>query len=193
MMAPCEEKALERLEMVFERLSAHGLKLAPKKCYFLRWSVRFLGHAVNEHGVMIDPDKIAAISAVTEKDLMMDDGVSPSARKIKSFLGMVMYYQRFIPNCSSIAKLLFTLTAATKVKKGCSKGGAVFRKLSSTDWTKECALSFEQLKSALLNSVVLAHPDFTRPLIPLDGIRAVLSQVPIGEYKAWPIAFASRV
>ncbi len=77
--------------MVFERLSAHGLKLAPKKCYFLRRSVRFLGHVVNEHGVATDPDKIAAITTVTEKDLMMDDGVSPSPRKIKSFLGMVMY------------------------------------------------------------------------------------------------------
>ncbi|KAL1246716.1 hypothetical protein QQF64_034355 [Cirrhinus molitorella] len=148
-MAPCEEKALERLEMVFERLGAHGLKLAPKKCYFLRRSVKFLGHVVNEDGVATDPDKIAAITAVTEKDLMMDDGVSPSPRKIKSFL----------------------------------------------DWTKECALSFEQLKSAILNSVVLAHPDFTQPFIlstdaSLDGIGAVLSQVPVGESKARPIAFA---
>ncbi|KAK3527276.1 hypothetical protein QTP86_018614 [Hemibagrus guttatus] len=75
-MAPSEEKALERLEMVFERLSAHGLKLAPKKCYFLRRSVGFLGHVVNEYGVVTDPDKIAAITAITEKDLMMDDGVT---------------------------------------------------------------------------------------------------------------------
>ncbi|KAL1255089.1 hypothetical protein QQF64_013150 [Cirrhinus molitorella] len=196
-MAPCEEKALERLEMVFERLGAHGLKLAPKKCYFLRRSVKFLGHVVNEDGVATDPDKIAAITAVTEKDLMMDDGVSPSPKKIKSFLGMVMYYQRFIPNCSRIAKPLFTLTAATKGKKGCLRGGAVFKKLCSSDWTKECALSFEQLKSAILNSVVLAHPDFTQPFIlstdaSLDGIGAVLSQVPVGESKARPIAFASK-
>lgn len=196
-MAPCEEKALERLEMVFERLSAHGLKLAPKKCYFLKRSVRFLGHVVDEHGVATDPDKIAAITAIAEKDLMMDDGVSPSPRKIKSFLGMIMYYQRFIPNCSSIAKPLFTLTAATKGKKGHSRGSAVFRKLSPSDWTRECALSFEQLKSDLLNSVVLAHPDFSRPFIlstdaSLDGIGAVLSQIPVGESKARPIAFASK-
>lgn len=75
-MAPNEEKALGRLEMVFKRLSAHGLKLVPKKCYFLRRSVRFLGHVVDEHGVAIDPDKVAAITAVTEKDIMMDDGRS---------------------------------------------------------------------------------------------------------------------
>lgn len=127
-----------------------------------------------------DPDKTAAITTISERDLMMDDGVSPSPRTNKSFLGMVMYYQRFIPNCSSIAKPLFTLTAAAKGKRSYSKGGTVFRKLTPSDYTRECVLSFEQLKSTLLTSVVLAHPDFTQPFIlstdaSLDGIGAVLS------------------
>lgn len=33
--APDEETALMRLEMVFDRLRGHNLKLAPKKCFFL--------------------------------------------------------------------------------------------------------------------------------------------------------------
>lgn len=37
--APHEQLALQRLEMVFERLKAHNLKLAPKKCHFMRPSV----------------------------------------------------------------------------------------------------------------------------------------------------------
>ncbi|KAL0174036.1 hypothetical protein M9458_030004, partial [Cirrhinus mrigala] len=50
---------------------------------------------------------------------------------------------------------------------------------------------------ALVQSVLLAHPDFERPFIlctdaSLDGLGAVLSQVPIGEDKARPIAFASK-
>ncbi|KAK9962690.1 hypothetical protein ABG768_008044 [Culter alburnus] len=110
---------------------------------------------------------------------------------------MVMYYQWFIPNCSSIAKPLFTLTATAKGKKGYSRGGTIFRKLSPSDWTRGCVQSFEKLKSALLNSVVLAHPDFTRPFIlstdaSLDGIGAVLSQIPEGESTARPVAFASK-
>ena len=49
----------------------------------------------------------------------------------------------------------------------------------------------------LLNCVVLAHPDFDRPFIlstdaSLDGLGAVLSQVPAGEEKARPIAIASK-
>jgi len=34
--APSESVALQRLEMIFSRLSSHNLKLAPKKCFFLR-------------------------------------------------------------------------------------------------------------------------------------------------------------
>lgn len=195
--APDEEEALKRLETVFSRLSAHGLKLAPKKCYFLQRRVKFLGHVVDECGVATDPEKVEAIAAMTERALMSDDGVTPSQKKIRSFLGMVMYYQRFIQNCSSIAKPLFALTAAPKGNKGHARGAAAFRKLKPGDWTSEHRDSFEQLKSVLLKSVVLAHPDFSRPFIlstdaSLDGLGAVISQVPEGESKARPIAFASK-
>lgn len=195
--APNEEEAIKRLELVFTRLKAHGLKLAPKKCHLLRRSVKFLGHIIDETGVATDPDKVSAISAVSEADLMMSDGVTPSQKKIKSFLGMVMYYQKFIPNCSSVAKPLFNLTAAPKGRKTSQKGEINFKKLNPGDWTSEHSEAFQNLKSSLLHSVVLAHPDFSRPFIlctdaSLDGLGAVLSQVPEGENKARPIAFASK-
>lgn len=159
--APNEEAAIERLELVFTRLRAHGLKLALKKCYFLRRSVKFLGHIIDETGVPIDPDKVSAISAISESDLMMPDGVTPSQKKIKSFLGMVLYYQNFIQNCSSIAKPLFTLTAAPRGKKGPVKSNASFKRLNSGDWKQEHSVAFQKLKTALLESVVLAHPNFS--------------------------------
>lgn len=195
--APNEEVAIERLELVFSRLSAHGLKLAPKKCHFLQRSVKFLGHVIDGTGVATDPGKVSAISAISVSDLMMPDGVTPSTKKIKSFLGMVLYYQNFIQNCSSIAKPLFTLTAAPRGKKTPVRGIASFKKLNPNDWKQEHSVAFETLKTALLESVVLAHPDFSRPFIlctdaSMDGLGAVLSQVPEGEIKARPIAFASK-
>lgn len=195
--APNEAEALRRLEIVFSRLRSHGLKLAPRKCQLLRRKVKFLGHIVDENGVATDPDKVKAIAAMTECDLMMEDGVTPSQKKIKSFLGMVMYYQQFIHDCSRIAKPLFTLTAAPKGKKGNTRGAATFKKLHASDWGDEHRISFEKLKSALLESVVLAHPDFSRPFIlstdaSLDGLGAVLSQLQEGESRARPIAFASK-
>ena len=194
--APNEEEALKRLEMVFKRLRGHGLKLAPKKCHFLRRSVKFLGHTINENGVATDSEKVQVITDMSEADLMVEDGVTPSAKKIKSFLGMIMYYQRFIQNCSSMAKPLFSLTAAATGKAN-AKRASHFKRLSPGDWTQEQSNSFNQLKAALLNSVVLAHPDFGRPFIlstdaSLDGLGAVLSQVPEGGSKARPIAFASK-
>lgn len=105
--APSESEALRRLQLVFSRLNAHERTLAPKECHLLRQSVKFLGHIVNETEVATDPDKVKAIAAKSDTDVMMEDGVTPSQRKIKSFLGMGMYYQRFIQNCSSIAKPLY--------------------------------------------------------------------------------------
>ena len=105
--APDEETALLRLEMVFERLHGHNLKLAPKKCFFLRRSVKFLGHVIDENGVSTDPSKIENITNMTRTDLMEPDGVTPAQERIRSFLGMINYYQHFVPRYSAIAKPLF--------------------------------------------------------------------------------------
>ena len=132
--------------------------------------------------------------------LMEDDGCTPSVRRVKSFLGMIFYYQHFIPNCSSIAKPLFALTAGQKrrgrVGKSNQKPG-VFRKLKPADWTADCDSSFLSLREKLLNCAVLTHPDFFKPLIlsinaSLDCLGAVLSQIPEGEAKARPVTFASK-
>ena len=95
---------------------------------------------------------------------------------------------------SGIAKPLFALTSGPKKNKGQTKCIASFKKLKPSDWMSEHRRSFEQLKSAL---VVLAHPDLNRPFIPstdasLDGLGVVISQVPEGDSKAHPIAFASK-
>lgn len=197
--AATEQEALTRLEVVFQRLRLHNLKLSPKKCHLMRSSVKFLGHIIDKNGVAVDPTKVEVIAKMTKVDLMEDDGCTPSVKRIKSFLGMVFYYQHFIPNCSSLAKPLFSLTSGQKrrgrVKLNSNPGS--YRKLKPSDWTNECEESLSKLKNGLLNCVVLSHPDFAQPLIlsidaSLDGLGAVLSQVPAGETKARPIAFASK-
>lgn len=200
--APNEQVALDRLELVFSRLSKHNLKLAPKKCMFLRRSVRFLGHVVTGNGVQTDPEKVKVISDIQTTDLMEADGITPSQKKIRSFLGMVLYYQHFIIDCSSKAKPLFSLLSDRSQKTAPRKCGRMRKplsvvKLSPEDWTSECCTAFETLKQDLLHSVTLAHPDFSHAFIlsvdaSFDGIGAVLSQVPPGEKIARPVAFASK-
>lgn len=198
--APTEEEALNRLQVVFGKLRDNNLKLSPKKCHLLMRSVRFLGHVVDQSGVAVDPNKVDVICKMPKEALMEEDGRTPSVKRLKSFLGMVFFYQSFIPGCSATAKPLFALTAGQKRRgrTGRSGGGAgMYRKLTAEDWTPECEKAFRKLKTDLLNCAVLAHPDFSRPFIlsvdaSLDGLGAVLSQLPVGEDKARPIAFASK-
>ncbi len=195
--APTEELALERLEMVFKRLKTHNLKLAPKKCHLLRSSVKFLGHIISADGIATDTEKVTAIASVTEDDLMVEGTNVPCQRKIRSFLGMVVFYQQFIEDCSAIAKPLFSLTAGRKAPRGKWKRRMCQRELSATDWTEECSQAFHKLRQALLDQVLLAHPNFNEPfLLSVDascnGLGAVLSQVPSNGTTARPIAFASK-
>lgn len=200
---PNEQIALERLEMVFSRLKKNNLKLAPKKCHFLRRSVKFLGHVISETGVQTDPGKVEAINQVQVSDLMDSDGVTASQKKIRSFLGMVLYYQHFIEDCSTKARPLFKLLSEQKIggktrrKKMHANKRSSQVKLSEDDWTFECQDAFDTLKHDLSHSVTLPHPDFEKPFIlavdaSFDGIGDVLSQLQHGEEVARPVAFASR-
>lgn len=200
--APSEQVALERVQLVFSRLAANNLKLSPKKCQFLRRSVKFLGHIICADGVKTDPSKVQAINDVQEVDLMESDGITPCAKKIRSFLGMLLYYHHFIESCSAKARPLFNLVAepAAPRKKGRAskprlKKGYV--RLSPADWNDECRNAFKLLKHELAHSVTLAHPDFDSPFIlavdaSFDGLGAVLSQLPPDGKIARPVAFASK-
>ncbi len=165
--APSEQEALERLEIVFSHLRQYNLTLSPKKCHLLKTSVKFLGHIIDRDGVSVDPAKVEVISKHSKFDLMEDDRCTPSVKIIKSVLDMIFSNQHFIPGCCSLAKPLFALTAGQRRKRGI-KGdikAETYRKLKPIDWTKEFDHALFSLKESLLQSVVLAHPDFTRPLI----------------------------
>ena len=89
--APSEEEALKHLEVVFSRLRASNLKLAQEKCHLLRRSVRFLGLVVDANGVSVDQEKVRVITGFQKDDLMDADGLTPSPKKVRSFIGMVMF------------------------------------------------------------------------------------------------------
>ena len=55
------EETLGRLQQVFNRLRAAGLKLKPSKCSFFQREVLYLGHVIGANGVACDHDKIEAV------------------------------------------------------------------------------------------------------------------------------------
>lgn len=166
----------ERLELVFNRLRQHGLKLKPSKCHLLRDKVKFLGHVISAEGIQVDGEKVQALETwPTPK----------SVREVRQVLGFMSYYRRFVPKFAQLARPLHALVGKTS-----QMGTAgTFR------WTEECQRSFEKLKLSLMSPPVLAYPDFNLPFIlttdgSLHGLGAVLSQKQGGVEHV--IAFASR-
>ena len=165
-------QSLSNLEAVFQRISAAGLKLKPKKCNFFRKEVAFLGHLVTPDGVACNPAKIEAVS----------DWESPkSVTEVRSFLGLASYYRRFIRSFATIASPMTALT---------EKGRPFI-------WDDKCQVAFETLKQRLTESPILAYPsqdlkcDFILDTDASDtGVGAVLSQVQGGVERV--IAYASK-
>ena len=166
-----DEEHLENLAQVFSRLLDYGLRLKKSKCSFMRPSVEYLGYVVDAKGLHPMPSKVTAITMAPRPT---------SVKEVRSFLGLVGYYRKFIPNMSTIAQSLNQLLEQGRRWK----------------WTEECEKSFQELKSALASSSVLTHYNPDLPL-KLDcdashfGLGAVISHVfPNGDER--PIAYASR-
>jgi hypothetical protein len=126
------------LRKVLQRLRDCQLYAKLSKCEFWISVVLFLGHIINRDGLAMDPKKVAVILYwKAPKDV----------RGIKSFIGMVGYYRRFIEGFSKIARPMTALLA----------------KKIEFKWTPACQKSFEMLKQKLTTALVLVLPDVHKP------------------------------
>ena len=53
-----KEEHLKRLEAVFQKLSAAGLKLKPSKCFLFREEIEYLGHVVSGKVLLPTPRRL---------------------------------------------------------------------------------------------------------------------------------------
>ena len=96
-----EEEHLQHLEIIFQRLCEVELKLKQSKCSFMKLHIEYLGHLILENGVEPMLDKLSTIKEMA---------APRSPKEIKQLLGLVGYYQKFIPRFSDVAKPLMRLT-----------------------------------------------------------------------------------
>ena len=175
-----KEEHLKRLEAVFQKLCAAGLKLKPSKCFFFREEIEYLGHVVSGKGISTNPKKIEAVSKWPTPKTVYD---------VRSFLGFVGYYRRFIKNFSRITKPI------REVITGLENQSKRTAKKTYIEWTDAANTAFEHLKAMCVSTPILAYPDYQLPFTlhtdsSTDGLGAVLYQKQDGKLRV--VAYASR-
>lgn len=147
----------ENLRQVFERLNHYKLKVKLSKCSFLTTEFSFLGHKLTPREVGMEASKINALHNLQPPT---------NLKRLRSFLGMIGFYRRFIMNFSLVAEPLFRL----------------MRKGIKFAWDEKCHQAFTSLIRNVSEDVTLSFPDYGRPFhLTTDaceyGAGAVLSQV----------------
>ncbi|KAL0544270.1 hypothetical protein IC582_019383 [Cucumis melo] len=120
----------EHLHQVLETLRANKLYAKFSKCEFWLKNVTFLGHVVSSEGVSGDQVKIEVVTSWPR---------SSTISEICSFLGLAVYYRRFMEDFSRIASPLTQL-----IRKG-----------TPFVWNPACESSFQELKQKLVSAPVL--------------------------------------
>ena len=166
-----DEEHLKNLKLVLTRLREHGLRLRKDKCSFLQDSLNYLGHRLDATGLKPEVDKVKAVKEAPEPS---------NQAELQSFLGLLGYYRKFIPNLSKhIAPLHELLGNNTKFR-----------------WGTRQQKAFELAKQLLSSDTLLVHFNPDLPvLLQSDaspyGLGSVISHVlPNGQER--PIAYASR-
>ena len=118
------EEHLNHLSRVLEQLQDKGFRLKKDKCHFLQSSVEYLGHVIDTNGLHTTPTKQHAITEAR---------APTNTSKLCSFLGLVNYYGRFLPNVSTTLHPLNRLWW---------KGAAWV-------WSKKCEEAFQAVKDML--------------------------------------------
>ena len=134
-----DEEHLKNIDKVLEILNEVGAMVNKSKCLFFANEIEYIGLLTHKNGIRVNPRKIDPIINMPQPT---------NVKQLQSFLGVVNYYSKFIPNMADIAKHLYKL----------------IEKNAIWEWKNECDDSFQVLKQRLSESPVLSMYD---PDIPL--------------------------
>ena len=117
-----------------------GMLLKKDKCCFMTKSVSYLGHIIDAEELHPTEEKLQAIR----------DAPSPNnLTQLKSYLGLLSYYGRFLPNLSNVLSPLYRL----------------LRRLTTWTWSKTEEETFQNSMKLLMSSKLLVHFDPSLELI----------------------------
>lgn len=166
-----EADHLRNLEAVFERFRENDVILKMKKCCFMKSSVEYLGHVIDANGLHTNKKKVEAV---------LDMAQPKNVSELRSFLGLVNYYGKFI----------------SKLVDKCKPLHRLLQNKVQFDWDENCHRSFVALKQALSESPVLCHFNQSLPVglacdASSSGLGAVIYHI-FEDGRERPIAYASK-
>ena len=147
-----------------------GITSKESKCVFMADSVTYLGHQIDASGLHPVTKKLEAVQQAPKPH---------NATELKSYLGLLTYYGKFLPNLATTLAPLYKL----------------LRTSVHWHWSSEQDAAFEASKKLLTSFQLLVHFDPQKKLaLSCDasayGIGAVLAhQYPDGSEK--PIGYVS--
>jgi hypothetical protein len=162
---------VRHVHTVLFRLLQAKLTVKLAKCVFACQEIDYLGHKIG-HGCITPRE--AKVKALLDMSRPKDK------KRLKSFLGAVGYFQRYIPQFSAVTAPLT----------------ALLKKDVRFEWSKETEDSFVRLKQVMADTHILVIADFQKPFtIFIDAsdlaIGAVLTQCDEeGIYR--PVCYMSR-
>lgn len=165
------ESHFDKLNLVFNRIRQHNLRLKPSKCHFFKTSIVFLGFKIEK----------GKISPIDKNIKVISQFKTPTSRKqVRSFLGCLNYYRKFFPDFS---KRSWHLTNLTKEKE-------------KFYWNENAQAEFEDFKTALASIPTLNLPDMSKEFVLFtdasgQALGAVLAQMDEDGFPS-PVAFASK-
>jgi hypothetical protein len=159
------------LQIMFERLKVHGLRLHPRKCKFFQESVEYLGHVIYPGGLGVQQAKVEAITRIPHPT---------NVSRVRAFMGLVNYYYMYVKGFSLMAKPLNMLLKLDQ----------------EWQWGNEQERTFVELKARLVVAPILRRPIRGCPFqLHIDwsmlGLRMMLTQCD-DEGKEFVVAYASR-
>ena len=166
-----ETDHMATLEEVLQRLAAVGLHLKREKCTFLVPSVTYLGYRIDSQGLHPVSDKVCAIQNAPKPH---------NQSSLKSYLGLLSYYSRFLLNLPNTLAPLYRL----------------LHNSVQWIWGKQESDAFKASKNLLLSLQILVHFDPAPPIVlacdaSAHGVGAVLSHK-FADGSEKPIGFVSR-
>ena len=164
---------LKSLDGVFSELHEKSVTARPSKVEIGFSKLEFLGHEVGDNCMRPVESKVSKILNVA---------VPTTKKQVRSFLGLVGFYRRYLPAYADLVDPLVQLT-----KKG---------EPNKVRWTERCDVCYQKLKQLLSEKPVVVLPDFAKQFVIRSdasgaGIGAVLMQEGDDGF-LHPVLYASR-